>query len=126
MSKKIINSTKAPGAIGPYSQAVMKGNFLYVSGQLPVNAETGFMPENIQKQTKQSLQNVVAILEEAGSSLNDVLKTTVFLKNMEHFTEFNEVYKQFFAQDFPARSCVEVARLPKDALVEIEVVAILG
>jgi 2-iminobutanoate/2-iminopropanoate deaminase len=126
MNKQIIVSSNAPGAIGPYSQAVCKGNFLYVSGQLPVHPTTGEMSEDIQEQTRQSLNNVKSILEKAGVTLDDVVKTTVFLKDMSHFTSFNEVYQQFFEKNYPARSCVEVARLPKDAQVEIEVVAMKG
>lgn len=125
MNKQIIVSSNAPGAIGPYSQAIRKGNYLFVSGQLPVNPTSGEMPEDIQEQTRQSLSNVKAILEETGATLDDVVKTTVFLKNMSFFTEFNEVYQQFFEKNFPARSCIEVSKLPKDAQVEIEVIAII-
>jgi len=121
--KKIIVTDKAPGAIGPYSQAVEAGGFVYTSGQLPLDPHTGTMPAGIAAQTEQSLKNVLAILEARGLSAGDVVKTLVFIKDMNHFGEMNEVYKRFFTSDFPARSCVEVARLPKDALVEIEVVA---
>ncbi|MCT4545147.1 MAG: RidA family protein [Vallitalea sp.] len=123
MSKKVIATDNAPGAIGPYSQGIVMGDFVYTSGQLPINIKTGEMPETIEEQTKYSLENVKAIIEEAGSSMENVIKTTVFLSDMNNFTKMNEVYKSFFSSDFPARSCVEVARLPKDALVEIEVIA---
>lgn len=124
MNKQIIVSSDAPGAIGPYSQAVRKGNFLFVSGQLPIHPTSGEMPDDIQEQTRQSLNNVKAILEVAGVTLDDVVKTTVFLKDMSDFAQFNEVYQHFFEKEYPARSCVEVSRLPKDAQVEIEVMAI--
>jgi 2-iminobutanoate/2-iminopropanoate deaminase len=123
MSKKVIATDNAPGAIGPYSQGIVMGDFVYTSGQLPINIKIGEMPETIEEQTKYSLENVKAIIEEAGSSMENVIKTTVFLSDMNNFTKMNEVYKSFFSSDFPARSCVEVARLPKDALVEIEVIA---
>lgn len=125
MKRKVILTESAPGAIGPYSQAIKKGNFIFVSGQLPVNPQTGEIPKNIIEQTKQSLSNVKEILKATGASLEDVVKTTVFLKDLSHFTEVNEVYGEFFTDNYPARSCVEVSRLPKDASVEIEVIAIL-
>ena len=124
--KEIISTTGAPGAIGPYSQAVKAGDFLFVSGQLPIDPATGAFPEGIQAQTRQSLTNVKAILEAAGSSMDKVVKTTVFLSDMNNFGAMNEVYATFFTEgSYPARSAVEVARLPKDALVEIEVTAAL-
>lgn len=124
--KKVIATSKAPGAIGPYSQAIMAGNLIYTSGQLPMDAETGEMVANdIVLQTRKSLQNVKAILEEAGSSMDKIVKTTVYLSDMANFGKMNEVYKEFFSGDYPARSAFQVARLPKDALVEIEVVAIV-
>lgn len=122
--KEIISTEKAPGAIGPYSQAVRKNGMLFLSGQLPINTETGLMPENISDQTRQSLMNAKAIVESTGASLSDVVKTTVFLNDMNDFTKMNDVYKEFFTDNFPARSAVEVARLPKDALVEIEMIVI--
>ena len=125
MNKSAIATTKAPGAIGPYSQGITIGNLVYTSGQLPINVETGVMPETIEEQTRQSLENVKAILEEAGSSMEKVIKTTVFLSDMNDFAKMNEVYSSFFAQPYPARSAVEVARLPKDAKVEIEVIALV-
>ncbi len=122
--KTIIATEKAPGAIGPYSQAVKAGNFVYVSGQLPLDPATGAFPSNdIKDQTRQSLKNVQSILEAAGLSMKDVVKTTVFLQNMGDFADMNGVYAEFFTQDCPARAAFQVAKLPKDALVEIEVVA---
>ena len=126
MEKQIINTIKAPAALGPYSQAVKVGNVLYTSGQLAINAATGdFINDDIKKATAQSLENVKAILEEAGTSMDKVVKTLVFLKDMNDFAEMNEVYSQYFSTNPPARSCVQVAKLPKDALVEIEVIAIV-
>ncbi|CRK81172.1 RidA family protein [Neobacillus massiliamazoniensis] len=118
-----ISTNNAPGAIGPYSQAVKIGNFLFVSGQLPIHPGTNEMPESVAQQTKQSLENVKAILEAAGSDLQQVVKTTVFLQDMNTFAQMNEVYQSYFSGNYPARSAVEVAGLPKDALVEIEVIA---
>lgn len=125
MEKRIIATENAPGAIGPYSQAVQIGEVVYTSGQLPVNPVTGLIPEDVKEQTKQSLENVKAILEAAGTSMDKVVKTTVFIKDMNDFAQVNEVYGQFFTAPFPSRSCVEVARLPKDAKVEIEVIALV-
>lgn len=122
--KKEVNSKKAPGAIGPYSQAVKAGNFIYVSGQLPINAETGEMPDDVKAQTKQSLENVKAILEEAGASLDNVVKSTVYLADMSYFGPMNEVYGEYFNGGiYPARAAFAVKELPKQAKVEIEVVA---
>ncbi|MCL6603346.1 MAG: RidA family protein [Paenibacillus sp.] len=123
MSKKQVSTTKAPGAIGPYSQAIAAGNWVYTSGQLGLNPETGDLVEGVQEQARQALNNVKAILEEAGASLEHVVKTTVFLKDMNDFAAVNEVYSTFFSEPYPARSAIEVARLPKDGLVEIEAVA---
>lgn len=121
--KEIVSTTAAPAAIGPYSQAVWAGNLLYCSGQLPIDVATGQMPEGIKAQTRASLANVKGLLEAAGLSLDNVVKTTVFLKDMALFGEMNEVYGETFAEPFPARSAVAVRQLPKDALVEIEVIA---
>lgn len=124
MSKEVISTTSAPGAIGPYSQAIVINNLVYTSGQLGLDLATGELPDGVEAQAAQSLRNVSAILEAAGTSLDNVVKTTVFLKDMNDFTKVNEVYGTFFSQPYPARSAVEVARLPKDALVEIEVIAL--
>ncbi|GAA0717458.1 RidA family protein [Clostridium malenominatum] len=124
MNKKIICSKNAPAAIGPYSQGVKFSNLVFVSGQLPVNSVTGEIPNSIEDQTKQSLENVIAVLKEEGLTLKDVVKTTVFLKDLENFLKVNEIYGQYFEGFYPARSCVEVARLPKDAQIEIEVIAV--
>lgn len=124
-TKAIISTTKAPAAIGPYSQATDLGNMVITSGQLPIDPATGAFPEGIQAQTKQSLTNVKSILEAAGLTMDSVVKTTVFLSDMNNFGAMNEVYASFFTEgNYPARSAVEVARLPKDALVEIEVIAV--
>ncbi|ERI94764.1 putative endoribonuclease L-PSP [Clostridiales bacterium oral taxon 876 str. F0540] len=125
MDKKIVSTKNAPGAIGPYSQAVKAGNFVYTSGQLPVNPATGELISDIKEATAQSLENVKAILEEAGTSLEKVVKTLVFISDMNDFAAMNEVYAKYFTENAPARSCVEVARLPKDAKVEIEVIALI-
>lgn len=122
--KTVISTKAAPGAIGPYSQAIESSGLIFVSGQLPIDPATGSFPEvGIQGQTRQSLLNASAILQAAGSGLDKVVKTTVFLKDMDDFNSMNEVYSQFFSDDCPARSAVQVARLPKDALVEIEMIA---
>ena len=124
MEKTVISTNKAPGAIGPYSQARLMGDLLITSGQLPLDPATGVFPEGIEAQTRQSLTNVKAIVEAAGLSMDDVVKTTVFLSDMNNFGAMNGVYAEFFTEGkYPARSAVEVARLPKDALVEIEVIA---
>lgn len=123
MEKQIISTTSAPGAIGPYSQAVQIGDLVYTSGQLGLIPETGQLVEGVEAQAAQALRNVSAILEAAGTGLNHVVKTTVFLKDMNDFAKVNEVYGSFFVEPYPARSAVEVARLPKDGLVEIEVIA---
>ena len=123
--KTIISTSQAPAAIGPYAQAVKANGFVITSGQLPIDPAAGTFPEGIQAQTRQSLTNVKAILEEAGLTMDAVLKTTVFLSDMNNFAAMNEVYATFFTEgSFPARSAVEVARLPKDALVEIEAIAV--
>ncbi len=123
---EVISTSAAPGAIGPYSQAIKVGNMLYCSGQIPVDPATGTVPEGIKAQTAQSLANVKAILAAAGASIENVVKTTVFLADMSLFGEMNEVYAQNFTEPFPARSAVAVRELPKQVLVEIEVIAILG
>jgi 2-iminobutanoate/2-iminopropanoate deaminase len=122
--KKQLATTAAPGAIGPYSQAIDLGSFVYVSGQIPVNPATGTMPDGIKAQTAQSLDNVSAILKEAGLTIDNVVKTTVFLADMSLFADMNEVYGARFNAPYPARSAVAVKELPKQALVEIEVIAV--
>lgn len=122
---QLINTENAPEAIGPYSQAVLAGNMLFVSGQLPLVPSTMvFVSDDVQEQTRQCLTNLVTILEAAQFSLTEVVKVTVFLKNMDDFATVNDVYASFFTDHKPARAAVEVARLPKDALVEIEAVAV--
>ena len=122
--KKVISTSKAPAAIGPYSQAIQVGNFVYTSGQIPIDPSTGqFAEGGIKEQTRQSLLNVKAILEESGLTMGDVVKTTVFMADMNDFADMNSVYAEFFSEPYPARSAVAVKTLPKGALVEIEVVA---
>lgn len=121
--KKEIKSAQAPGAIGPYSQAVKAGNLIFVSGQLPIDVATGEMPSDIKTQTAQSIKNIKAILSEAGASLDNVVKTTVFLADMSLFAPMNEVYAEYFNATYPARAAFAVKELPKKALVEIEVIA---
>ena len=123
--KKELNSSKAPGAIGPYSQGVVAGNLVFVSGQLPINAETGEMTSDIKAQTAQSIENIKAVLAEAGATLDNVVKTTVFLADMSLFGAMNEVYAENFKAVYPARAAYAVKELPKQALVEIEVIAAL-
>jgi len=122
--KQAVNTSKAPAAIGPYSQAVKVGNLIYTSGQIPINPSTGTIVEGgIKEQTRQSLQNVRAVLEEAGLTMDHVVKTTVFMADMNDFADMNAVYAEFFSSPYPARSAVAVKTLPKGAMVEIEVVA---
>lgn len=127
MTKTILSSSKAPAAVGPYSHGVTaSGSVVFVSGQLPIDPATGTFAEGgVRAQTRQSLTNLCAVLAEAGADLSNVIKTTVFLKDMDDFAAMNEEYASFFDGGFPARSAVEVARLPKDALVEIEAVAVV-
>ncbi|WP_041395600.1 RidA family protein [Parasphaerochaeta coccoides] len=123
--KKTIQTSQAPSAIGPYSQGISFGHLTFTSGQLGLNPATGEIPATIEEQTRQCLLNVKAVLEESGTSLDKVIKATVFLKDMDDFAAVNAVYATFFTEgSYPARSAVQVARLPKDALVEIEVVAV--
>jgi 2-iminobutanoate/2-iminopropanoate deaminase len=122
--KQAIHTDNAPAAIGPYSQAIQAGGLLFISGQIPVDPATGAIPQGIEAQATQSLTNIKAILAQAGLDMSAVVKTTVFLKDMEHFAAMNQVYAQFFEGTvYPARFAVEVARLPKDVLVEIETIA---
>lgn len=124
--KEIISTENAPGAIGPYSQAVKVGNMIFCSGQIPIDPTTGeFVSDDVAEQTEQVLKNLNAVLEAAGSSLNNVVKTTVFLADMNDFVAMNEVYARFFSDNKPARATVQAARLPKNARVEIDCIAVL-
>ena len=126
MKHQVIHTDNAPAAIGPYSQAVKAGNMLFVSGQVPFVPETMEIVEgDVKAQTAQSLKNLQAILKEAGADFSNVVKTTVFIKDMNEFAQINEVYAEYFGENKPARACVEVARLPKDVKVEIELIAVL-
>ncbi|MGM9922996.1 MAG: RidA family protein [Bacillus sp. (in: firmicutes)] len=120
-----VYTKEAPAAIGPYSQGIIVNNLFYSSGQIPLTAAGELVGGTVEEQTHQVFKNLQAVLEAAGASLETVVKTTVFIKNMDDFTRINEVYSQYFADHKPARSCVEVARLPKDVLVEIEVIALV-
>ena len=122
--KKVISTTNAPAAIGPYSQAIEANGFVFASGQIPVNPETGEIPEGIEAQAEQVMKNVKNLLEAAGTSVDQVVKTGVFIKNMDDFATINGIYAKYFAKVCPARSCVEVARLPKDVLLEMEAIAV--
>lgn len=125
--RKILSTSNAPAAIGPYAQGVQSGNLVFVSGQLPIVPATGELHTGpIGEQTRQSMENITAILAEAGCTLADVVKTTIFLKDLGDFAEVNAAYATFFPEDAPARACVQVAKLPKDAKVEIEVIAVKG
>lgn len=124
--KTIINTDKAPAAIGPYSQAISVNGLVYTSGVIPINPiDSTLVDGTIEEQTRQVLSNLKALLSESGTSIENVVKTTVFIKDMNDFAKINEVYAEYFTKEFPARSCVEVARLPKDVLIEIEAVAVL-
>ncbi|MEE0410896.1 MAG: RidA family protein [Clostridia bacterium] len=120
---KQIKTDKAPAAIGPYSQAIISGNTVYCSGQIPINPETGEIPEGVANQAHQVFKNIKNLLEAAGTSIDKVIKTSVFIKDMNDFAEINAIYAEYFTEPYPARSCVEVARLPKDVLLETEVIA---
>ena len=122
--KKIISTDKAPAAIGPYSQAIEVNGMIYTSGIIPVVPSTGEIPQGIEAQADQAIGNLAALLKEAGPSTENVVKTTVFIKDMNDFAKVNEIYAKYFVGMYPARSCVEVARLPKDVLIEIEAVAV--
>lgn len=117
-----ISTTTAPGAIGPYSQAIKAGGFLYTSGQIPIDPATGTIPEGAVAQARQALTNVTNLIKASGADVAKTLKTVVFIKNMDDFAEINKVYGEFFSEPYPARSCVEVARLPKDVLIEVEAI----
>ena len=124
MALQIIHTADAPAAVGPYSQAIRSGNLLLTSGQLGLDPETGLLPEGVEAQAKQALKNIGAILAEAGYAKEDVVKTTVFIRNMGDFGTVNGIYADFFGDHKPARSCVEVAHLPKGGLVEVEIIAV--
>lgn len=121
--KKAISTDKAPAAIGPYSQAIEVGDMIFTSGVIPVNPATGEIPEGVEAQAEQAFSNMKALLEACGTDIAQVVKTTVFIKEMDDFGKINEVYAKYFTGTFPARSCVEVARLPKDVLLEVEAIA---
>ncbi|MBQ5668336.1 MAG: RidA family protein [Peptococcaceae bacterium] len=124
--KQIIHTNNAPQAIGPYSQAVMANGTLYVSGQIPVVPATGaIVSDKVEDQARQVMENVKAVVEAAGLTLNNVVKTTVFIKNMDDFAVINGIYSEYFKENCPARACVEVARLPKDVLIEMEAIAVV-
>ena len=119
---KIISTPNAPAAIGPYSQAIRSGDLLFCSGQIPVNPATGNIPEGAQAQAEQALTNLKSLIEAAGASIDNVVKTLVFIKDMNEFAAINDIYAKYFTEPFPARTCIEVARLPKDVLFEIEAI----
>lgn len=124
MEKTVICTEKAPAAIGPYSQAIEVGEMIYTSGVIPVNPATGEIPEGVEAQAEQAIKNLSELLKASKSSTRQVIKTTVFIKDMNDFAKINEIYAKYFESPYPARSCVEVARLPKDVLIEIEAVAL--
>ncbi|MBQ7793252.1 MAG: RidA family protein [Clostridia bacterium] len=119
---KAIKTNTAPAAIGPYSQAIVIGDMLYTSGQIPVDPATGRIPEGVEAQANQAFTNLKNLIAASGASIENTVKTTVFIKNMEDFAAINEIYASYFTEPFPARSCVEVARLPKDVLLEVEAI----
>lgn len=124
MKKTVVETKKAPGALGPYSQAIKVNGMVYTSGQLGLDPETGQMPDDLEGQAHLAFKNLRAILEAAGTDMDHVVKTLVFLSDMDNFVPVNDIYQQYFTKDFPARSAVEVARLPRDAKIEIEAIAI--
>lgn len=121
--QKVISTDKAPSAIGPYSQAIEINGMVYTSGVIPVDPATGVVAEGIEAQAEQAFKNICNLVEASGSKVENIIKTTVFIKEMNDFGKINEIYKKYFKEPFPARSCVEVARLPKDVLLEIEAIA---
>ncbi|MDY2956908.1 MAG: RidA family protein [Lachnospiraceae bacterium] len=123
--QRVIKTDRAPGAIGPYSQAIEVNGMLYTSGVIPVNPATGEIGNSIEQQAEQAFTNICNLVEDAGSSVDKIIKTTVFIKNMDDFGKINDIYMKHFKEPFPARSCVEVARLPKDVLLEIECIAVM-
>lgn len=123
--QKVISTDKAPGAIGPYSQAIEVNGMVFTSGVIPVNPATGVIPEGVEAQATQAFTNLTNLVEASGAAMSQVVKTTVFIKEMNDFGKINEIYAKFFKEPYPSRSCVEVARLPKDVLIEIEAVAVV-
>lgn len=121
--QKVISTDKAPSAIGPYSQAIEINNMVYTSGVIPVEPASGIIPEGVEAQAEQAFKNLCNLVEASGSKVENIVKTTVFIKEMNDFAKINEIYKTYFKEPFPARSCVEVARLPKDVLLEVEAIA---
>lgn len=121
--QNVIKTDRAPGAIGPYSQAIEINNMVYTSGVIPVDPATGNIGATVEEQAEQAFKNICNLVEDAGSKVENIIKTTVFIKEMNDFGKINEIYKKYFKEPFPARSCVEVARLPKDVLIEIEAIA---
>ena len=117
-----VSTDKAPAAIGPYSQAIRTGGLLFTSGQIPIDPATGAIPEGVEAQAEQALTNVKNLIEASGASIENTVKTVVFIKDMNDFAKINEIYAKYFTEPFPARSCVEVARLPKDVLLEVEAI----
>jgi len=126
MHRQVVLTPNAPAPVGPYSQAIRTGNLVFAAGQIPLDPATGTIPEGITGQTRQALHNLAAVLEAAGTSLANVVKTTVYMKDLGEFAAMNQVYAEFFTHKPPARAAVQVARLPKDALVEIEAIAVLA
>ncbi|ABK62578.1 MULTISPECIES: RidA family protein [Clostridium] len=124
MKKEVISTSNAPGALGPYSQGIKVGEFVFVSGQIPINPKDNSIPKTIKEQTKQSLDNIKAILSEVNLDFSNIVKTTIFLTDLNDFNDVNEVYGTYFEGDYPARCCLEVSKLPKDVSIEIEVMAI--
>ena len=122
--QKVISTDKAPGAIGPYSQAIEVNGMVFTSGVIPVNPATGVIPEGVEAQATQAFTNLTNLVEASGAAMSQVVKTTVFIKEMNDFGKINEIYAKFFKEPYPSRSCVEVARLPKDVLIEIEAIAV--
>ncbi len=125
MNKKTIVSNKLPQVLGPYSHVVISNGFAFLSGQIPLD-ENGIVPQGIELQTQQVLDNIKMLLEDCSLTFSNIVKTTLFIKNMDDFVKINEIYGKYFCDNFPARSCIEVARLPKDVLIEIEIVAVIG
>jgi len=126
LNKKVISTSDAPAAVGPYSQAIKVGDYIFISGQLPLDPSSGkIISHNLEDQTKQVLENIKAILRASSCTMDDLIKITIFLKDMDYFADVNKIYNKYFSSQYPSRSCVEVNRLPKDALIEMEAIAVL-